>query len=63
MLSPGGISSEHAHYTDVVLAPRLPAALERLNPELPTPAIDDVERRVKQFAEQSLVETNRDLYV
>lgn len=62
-LSPGGVAPERAHYNEVVLAPRFRAALERLNPALPTAAIDDAEKRVRQFAGQSLVEANRDLYV
>jgi len=63
VLSPGGIAPERAHYNEVILAPRLRAALERLNPELPTAALDDAEKRVQQFAGQSLVESNRDLYI
>lgn len=62
-ISPGGFSPERAHYHEVVLAPRFRAALETLNPDLPTSAIDDAEKRVRQFAGQSLVEANRDLYV
>ena len=62
-LSPGGFAPERAHYNEVVLAPRFRAALESLNPDLPTSAIDDAEKRVRQFAGQSLIEANRDLYV
>ena len=62
-ISPGGFSPERAHYNEVVLAPRFRAALEALNPNLPTSAIDDAEKRVRQFAGQSLTEANRDLYV
>ncbi|MGE4337236.1 MAG: type I restriction endonuclease subunit R [Pigmentiphaga sp.] len=62
-ISPGGFSPERAHYNEVVLAPRFRSALETLNPDLPTSAIDDAEKRVRQFAGQSLVEANRDLYV
>ena len=62
-ISPGGFSPERAHYNEVVLAPRFRAALETLNPDLPATAIDDAEKRVRQFAGQSLVEANRDLYV
>ncbi len=63
VLSPGGIAPERAHYNEVILAPRFRAALERLNPDLPAAAIDDAEKRVQQFAGQSLIEANRDLYV
>ena len=62
-ISPGGFAPERAHYNEVVLAPRFRAALESLNPDLPATAIDDAEKRVLQFAGQSLVEANRDLYV
>lgn len=62
-ISPGGFSPERSHYNEVVLAPRFRAALEALNPDLPASAIDDAEKRVRQFAGQSLVEANRDLYV
>jgi type I restriction enzyme R subunit len=62
-ISPGGFAPERAHYNEVVLAPRFRAALESLNPDLPVSAIDDAEKRVRQFAGQSLVEANRDLYV
>ena len=63
MISSGGFSPERAHYNEVVLAPRFRAALEALNPDLPSSAIDDAEKHVRQFAGQSLVEANRDLYV
>lgn len=63
VLSPGGIAPERAHYNEVILSPRFRAALERLNPELPTAALDDAEKRVQHFAGQSLVESNRDLYI
>ena len=62
-ISPGGFSLERAHYNEIVLAPRFRAALESLNPDLSASAIDDAEKRVRQFAGQSLVEANRDLYV
>ena len=62
-ISPGGFAPERAHYNEVILAPRFRSALESLNPDLPVSAIDDAEKRVKQFAGQSLIEANRDLYV
>ena len=62
-ISPGGFAPERAHYNEVMLAPRFRAALESLNPDLPPSAIDEAEKRVRQFAGQSLVEANRDLYV
>lgn len=62
-ISPGGFAPERERYNEVMLAPRFRAALERMNPDLPVSAIDDAEKRVCQFAGQSLVEANRDLYV
>ncbi len=62
-ISPGGFAPERAHYNEVVLKPRFRAALESLNPDLPASAIEDAEKRVRQFAGQSLLEANRDLYV
>jgi type I restriction enzyme R subunit len=62
-LSPGGIAPERTHYNEVILVPRLRAALELLNLELSAAVLDDAEKRVQQFAGQSLVESNRDLYV
>lgn len=63
MISPGGFAPERNHYNEVMLAPRLRSTLERLNPEIPESALDDAEKKVRQFSGQSLVEANRDLYV
>ena len=61
-ISPGGLHQERDHYTEVMLAPRFRAALERLNSDAPSSAIDEGEKKVRQFASQSLIEGNRDLY-
>lgn len=61
-ISPGGLHQERDHYTEVVLAPRLRLALDRLNPDTPSSAIDEAEKQVRQFASQSLIEGNRNLY-
>ncbi len=61
-ISPGGLHQERDHYTEVVLAPRFRTALERLNSDAPSSAIDEGEKKVRQFASQSLIEGNRDLY-
>ncbi|WP_031596083.1 type I restriction endonuclease subunit R [Ferrovum myxofaciens] len=62
-ISPGGFAPERGHYNEVVLAPRLRSALERLNLGINASVLDDAEKKVRQFAGQSLVEANRDLYV
>lgn len=48
-----------ANYGDVVLEGRLRAVIERLNPELPEGALDDVVRRVVRTDSPSLIENNR----
>ncbi|MDZ7641459.1 MAG: type I restriction endonuclease subunit R [Desulfurivibrio sp.] len=48
-----------ANYGDVVLAGRLRAAIERLNPALPAEVVDEVLRRVQRADSPSLVENNR----
>src|SRR5947209_6170398 len=48
---------------DVVLVPRLRAALQKLNPKLPAPAIDAaIEQLTKDRSAQSLAHANRDVY-
>ena len=61
-ISPGGAHPEREHYTQVILRRRLQDALSRLNPELPPEARDDAVRRLLQYAGQSLVEANREIY-
>lgn len=62
-ISPGGAHPERATYHEVVLVNRLLAALRRRNPALPASSIDDAVAAVKRASGQSLVDTNRDLYV
>lgn len=48
---------------DVVLAPRLRAALQMLNPKLPAPALDAaIEELTRDRSAQSLVHANREVY-
>lgn len=46
VLSPGGQAPERASYADVILMKRIHAALIKLNPRLPSEAIDDAVRKI-----------------
>ena len=61
-ISPGGANPERQHYAQVILTRRLRHALARLNPELPDEALDAAAKRLNQYADQSLVEANREIY-
>ena len=61
-ISPGGAQAEREHYTQVILASRLREALSRLNPELPIEAHDEAVKRLVDYAGQSLVDANREIY-
>ena len=62
-ISPGGAHPEREHYTQVILAGRLRDALSRLSPELPTEALEEAVKRLFQYAGQSLVEANREIFI
>ena len=51
-----------ANYRDVVLEGRLRQALTRLNPQLPTEAIEDAYRKLMRVDAPSLVERNRAIH-
>ena len=61
-ISPGGAHPERDNHTQVILHRRLREALLRLNPELPAVAIEEGVKRLVQYAGQSLVEANREIY-
>ena len=61
-ISPGGADAEREHYSQVILTGRLRDALVRLNPELATEALEEAVKRLLQYAGQSLVEANREIY-
>lgn len=61
-IAPDGATPERTSYADVILVGRLKAALERLNPNLPDSAREDVLRIVLQTETPSLVEENRRLH-
>ncbi|MEW4528130.1 type I restriction endonuclease subunit R [Maioricimonas sp. JC845] len=58
-ISPGGDAPERDSYEDVVLTPRLQAALRRLNPHLDEDAIEQARRVITRPPEPTLEQNNR----
>ena len=58
-IAPDGDSPERDDYGDVVLARRLRDALARLNPGLPSEALDDAYRKLTRLEGASLEARNR----
>jgi type I restriction enzyme R subunit len=61
-IGPDGKAPEREAYSDVVFAKRLIAAIEKLNPSIPTEARGDALRKVLAIERPSLVEENRRLH-
>lgn len=61
-IGPDGKAPEREAYADVILAGRLTAAIERLNPVIPAGARSDALRKVLATERPSLVEENRRLH-
>ena len=61
-IGPDGNAPEREAYADVVLAKRLIAAIEKLNPAIPAEARGDALRKVLATEKPSLVEENRRLH-
>jgi len=61
-IGPDGKAPERGAYSDVVLAKRLVAAIEKLNPAIPVEARGDALRKVLATEKPSLVEENRRLH-
>jgi len=61
-IGPDGKTPEREAYADVVLAKRLIAAIEKLNPAIPGEARGDALRKVLSTEKPSLVEENRRLH-
>lgn len=61
-IGPDGKAPEREAYADVVLAKRLTAAIERLNPAIPAEARGDALRKVLATEKPSLIEENRRLH-
>ncbi|WP_419615739.1 type I restriction endonuclease subunit R, partial [Thiolapillus sp.] len=49
-------------YLEVVLRPRLHEALDRLNPSLPSSALEEAVQKIASYGSQSLVDGNREMY-
>ena len=58
-VEPEKLGAERDDFSEVVLTRRLTAALERINPELPSSSLDQVVRTVLRVEHPSLVENNR----
>ena len=61
-VSPGSETEARARYSDVVLTPRLRAAIERLNPGLNSGEIDEALTKVATYGAQSIVDANKEIY-
>lgn len=57
-IAPGELLAERASYADVVLVNRLCSALERINPNLPVDAVEEVTRKALRTESPSLYENN-----
>jgi len=62
VIGPDGKAPEREAYADAVLAKRLAAAIEKLNPAIPAEARGDALRKVLATEKPSLVEENRRLH-
>ena len=60
--APGGELDARERWSEVVLAPRLQAAVQRLNPELSSAEVDMVVSKVAGYGHQSLIDGNREVY-
>lgn len=58
-ISPGGKNDLRGSYEEVVLLPRLTAALRRLNPNLPEDAIEQAAAKVSRPPEPTMEQNNR----
>ncbi len=58
-IAPGEPKAERASYSDVVLVGRLRSALARINPDIPSDALDEVIRKITRSDTPNLFENNR----
>ncbi|MCG7882593.1 MAG: type I restriction endonuclease subunit R [Candidatus Thiodiazotropha endolucinida] len=61
-VSVGGDHEARQKYLEVVLAPRLRESLDRLNPSLPSSAVEEAFNKLTTYGAQSLAEGNREIY-
>src|SRR5689334_22759036 len=57
-IAPEEPASERQTYGDVLLVGRLQSAIERINPQLPADAVEEVVRKVLRSETPSLIENN-----
>ena len=58
-IAPDALAAERTDYGEVILSGRLRAALTRLNPGLPSEALDDAFRKLTRAEESELIQRNR----
>ena len=61
-IAPGEPAAERASFSEVILPERLRAAIKRLNPALPEPALEDAYRKVTRPETPALVVNNRNFH-
>lgn len=61
-LEPGGLIEQRATYQEVLLQPRLVAALRRINPSVPLEAIEEAVNRIERISQPNLVIANREFH-
>ncbi len=61
-VSSGGSHAARQKYFEVVLKPRIQESLDRLNPDLPSTAIEEATIKLSDYGSQSLIEGNREMY-
>lgn len=61
-IAPGEMFAERTSYSDVVLVQRLREALARINPLVPTEALEEAVRKVTHPETASLIENNRQFH-
>ena len=61
-IAPGEPSAERSNYSEVILANRFRAALARINPRIPTSALEEASRKITRASSPSLLENNRQFH-
>src|SRR5262245_30097571 len=61
-IAPGEPAAERASYEQVVLEGRLREALARLNPDIPSEALDEAFRKLTRITSPQLVDANRAMH-
>jgi type I restriction enzyme R subunit len=61
-IAPGEPGAERDSYTDYVLARRLRQALRRINPQVPSDAIEEAFRKLTRIASPQLIEANHEFH-